>query len=101
MWMMVMFDLTVVQKDERAEASAFRLALLDQRFEMEQFSVYVRFCTSQAELDTYTKRLADVLSAGGKVDILTFTDKQYGRIESYVGRTKQLARKAPDQFTLF
>lgn len=101
MWMMVMFDLPVVEKAERKAATDFRKALLDQGFEMTQFSVYLRFCTSQAQVDTYAKRVEDVLPEGGKVSILTFTDKQYERIVSFVGKAKQPVSKTPDQFDLF
>lgn len=45
MWMVVMFDLPVVEKAERKAATEFRNALLDMGFEMSQFSVYMRFCT--------------------------------------------------------
>ena len=55
MWMVVMFDLPVVEKAERKAATEFRNALLDMGFEMSQFSVYMRFCTSPAQVDTYCK----------------------------------------------
>ena len=96
-----MFDLPVVEKAERKAATAFRMALLDHGFEMTQFSVYMRFCTSQAQADTYGKRVEDALPEGGKVNILTFTDKQYERIVSFRGKARQPAKKTPDQFDLF
>lgn len=96
-----MFDLPVVDKTERKAATDFRKTLLDMGFEMAQFSVYMRFCTSQAQIDTYCKGVAGVLPAGGRVDILTFTDKQYERIISYSGKARQCAKKNPDQFDLF
>jgi len=40
MWLLVMFDLPVTQKEERKEAADFRNYLLDLGFEMAQFSVY-------------------------------------------------------------
>lgn len=101
MWMVVMFDLPVVEKTERKAATEFRNALLDMGFEMSQFSVYMRFCTSAAQVDTYCKQVENVLPKGGKVNILQFTDKQYERIISYHGKAKQPAPKAPDQFDLF
>ena len=101
MWMIVMFDLPVVEKTEQKAATAFRNTLLDLGFEMTQFSVYMRFCTSQSEIDTYSKRVEGALPGGGKVNILTFTDKQYERIQTYHGRSKQTPKKAPDQFDLF
>lgn len=101
MWMVVMFDLPVVEKAERRAATEFRNALLDMGFEMSQFSVYMRFCTSGTQVDTYCKRVENALPSGGKVNILQFTDKQYARIISFQGQAKQPPNKTPDQFDLF
>lgn len=101
MWVTVMFDLPVVEKKERKAATDFRNTLLDLGFEMAQFSVYMRFCTSQAQIDTYCRRVEEALPEGGKVNILIFTDKQYERIISFHGQSKQPAKKSPDQFNLF
>lgn len=101
MWMVVMFDLPVVERAERKAATEFRNALLDMGFEMSQFSVYMRLCTSPAKVDTYCKQVESALPEGGKVNILQFTDKQYERIISFHGQAKQPAKKAPDQFDLF
>jgi CRISPR-associated protein Cas2 len=101
MWMMVMFDLPVTTKPERKAATDFRNTLLDLSFEMSQFSVYLRFCTSATQVETLCKRVEAALPDGGKVNILQFTDKQYERIISFYGHVKQPAGKAPDQFNLF
>jgi CRISPR-associated protein Cas2 len=101
MWMVVMFDLPVVEKKERKAATDFRNALLDMGFEMSQFSVYMRFCTSPAQVDTLCKRVEAALPDGGKVNILQFTDRQYERIVTFHGQAKQPANKTPDQFDLF
>ena len=53
MWIIVMFDLPVVEKTECKAAIDFRNTLLDMGFEMSQFSVYMRFCSSQSQIDTY------------------------------------------------
>jgi CRISPR-associated protein Cas2 len=101
MWMVVMFDLPVIEKAERKAATGFRNTLLDLGFEMSQFSVYMRFCTSSAQVDTLSKRVEAALPEGGKVNILQFTDKQYERIVTFHGKAKQPANKTPDQFDLF
>jgi CRISPR-associated protein Cas2 len=101
MWMVVMFDLPVVEKKERKAATDFRNALLDMGFEMSQFSVYMRFCTSAAQVDTLCKRVEESLPQGGKVNVLQFTDRQYERIVTFHGQAKQPANKTPDQFDLF
>ncbi|WP_317850153.1 CRISPR-associated endonuclease Cas2 [Oligella urethralis] len=101
MWLLVMFDLPVLSKAERKEASEFRMSLLDEGFHMVQFSVYARCCTSPKQIDTYCKRIEGALPAGGEVQILQFTDKQYANIITYYGKKKQPAKKILDQFSLF
>lgn len=96
-----MFDLPVTEKAERKAATSFRNGLLDMGFEMSQFSVYMRFCTSQAQVDTYAKKVEAILPKGGKVHILQFTDKQYERIITYHGKAKQAEQKNPEQYNLF
>lgn len=101
MWMCVMFDLPVVEKEDRKAATDFRNALLDMGFEKSQFSVYLRFCTSPAQYETYCRRIESILPEGGTVNIVPITDKQYERIISYHGRRKSKLEKPPDQFDLF
>ena len=101
MWITVMFDLPVVRADERKAAADFRLKLLDLGFEMAQFSVYMRFCTSPAQIDVLVRRIEAALPDGGKVNILQFTDKQYERILSFNGGQRGPEKKSPDQFALF
>jgi len=101
MWIVVMFDLPVVEKSERKAATNFRNSLLDMGFEMSQFSVYMRFCSSQRQIDTYCAQVEKNLPAGGKVNILQFTDKQYERIITFRGKAKQPSKKSPEQYELF
>ena len=68
--MVVMFDLPVAEKEEHKAATDFWYTLPDLGFEMSQFSVYMRFCTDPAQVDTYCKRVEDALPPDGKVNIL-------------------------------
>jgi CRISPR-associated protein Cas2 len=101
MWMLVMFDLPVVLREERKAATKFRNGLLDLGFSMSQFSVYMRFCASQAKIDTLCKEIERILPKGGKVNILQFTDKQYERAISFHGTQRDTPQKTPEQFVLF
>lgn len=100
MWMIVMFDLPVGEPHERKAAHDFRLALLDEGFSMAQFSVYFRNCPGQAMADALAKRVAAALPEGGKVDVLSITDRQYENIQSYRQKRLDTPRKSPDQFVL-
>ena len=95
-----MFDLPVGTKTERKAATAFRNFLLDQGFELSQFSVYFRYCAGKEYVETHIKKIQQNLPKGGKVDILSFTDKQYENIISFRGRNRQEPNKNPEQFVL-
>ena len=100
MWVLVMFDLPVVLAEERKAANDFRHLLLSLGFEMSQLSVYMRFCTSPAQLETYCKYIEEGLPPGGNVKIIQITDKQYERIISFRGKSRQEKNKTPDLFEL-
>jgi CRISPR-associated protein Cas2 len=101
MWMMVVFDLPVIEPDERKAANRFRLYLKDLGFSMAQFSVYVRHMLGEEAIESYLRRIEAALPAAGKVDILQFTDKQYERIVSFRGGSRGESAAAPAQFQLF
>ncbi len=101
MWMLVMFDLPVDTKANRKAAAGFRQFLLDQGFEMSQFSIYLRFCKGKEHVAKYTRNIQKHLPTYGKVNILTFTDKQYENIVSFSGKIRNAAYKNPGQLALF
>ena len=99
MWILLMFDLPVSTKRERKLAQSFRLSLLDHGFEMAQFSVYLRYCSGRKEAETYISKIKANVPGGGKVDILTFTDKQYENIISFHSGERR-NRVNPSQYVL-
>lgn len=101
MWMTVLFDLPVATQKERAAATRFRNFLLDQGFEMAQFSVYMRFCSGKEQAEVLTRRVEKNVPQTGKVHIIYFTDKQYENIVCFDGRKREPGRKNPEQFVLF
>jgi len=100
LWMIVMFDLPVLTKQERKEANAFRKRLQNQGFERCQFSVYLRWCSGKEVAERYLRQIKGFLPEGGKVDIVTITDKQYEQIISFVSN-RRTPRKKRDQYSLF
>lgn len=101
LWLQVLFDLPVTTKKARKAASDFRHFLLDQGFEMAQYSVYQRICSGKEMAETMANRIEKNLPPAGKVHILTFTDKQYENIRTFRGRGHGKKPKNPDQLTLF
>lgn len=101
MWMIVLFDLPVGTKNERRAATRFRNFLLDQGFEMSQFSVYMRFCSGKEQAEVITRRIDKNVPKTGKVHIAYLTDKQYENIVCFDGRKREPSKKNPAQFVLF
>jgi len=101
MWMIVLFDLPVLTKPERKAATKFRQFLLDEGFEMSQFSVYMRFCAGKEQSEAYTRRIEKDTPRTGKVHIVYITDKQYENMVCFDGRNREPPRKNPGQLTLF
>ena len=101
MWVMVIFDLPVTIKAERARATKFRQCLLDEGFSMMQFSVYLRFTAGKEQALAITNRIGRKVPKAGKVDVLFFTDKQYSNIYSFRGRNDQPKPETPGQLLLF
>lgn len=99
-WLLLAFDLPVTSPAQRRAATQFRLSLLDDGFEMAQFSVYMRYCGSKNIAATYIKKISKRLPRHGKVDILQFTDKQYENIVSFDNRSRKILAN-PAQFQLF
>lgn len=101
MWLYVMFDLPVGTKKERKAATRFRKFLLDEGFEMAQFSVYLRFAASKEAAETYIQKVRRSLPPSGKVHIVTLTDKQYANARIFTGRKSERRSGNPDQLALF
>lgn len=96
-----MFDLPVTEPEERKRAMAFRNYLLDEGFEMSQFSVYVRFCGTREMANPFIKRIQAQIPPDGNISILFFTDKQFADIITFQNRKPVPLAETPDQLTLF
>lgn len=95
-----MFDLPVSTPPERRLATKFRNFLLDEGFEMSQFSVYFRFCGDRTRTSPYVRKIRKQAPPGGKISILFFTDKQFSDIINIQSRIVQIPTKNPDQYVL-
>lgn len=101
MWIFVMFDLPVGTKKQMREANKFREFLLDEGFEMSQFSVYARFCSGKESYQVYLRAIEQNLPEKGDVHVLTFTDRQYEGIVRFASQRRRKPRKNPDQLAMF
>lgn len=90
MWILVFFDLPTETDKDRKFYTRFRKALLKDGFSMFQFSIYVRHCPSRENKNVHVKRIKNILPEKGHVGILTITDKQFGMMEIFYGKKKEI-----------
>ena len=101
MWLIVLFDLPVATKPQRSAATRFRHDLLDEGFEMSQYSVYLRHCVGKEQADALTGRIELAMPKEGKVHIIQITDRQYENIRTFRGRKREPSPRNPNQLVLF
>lgn len=85
MRMLVFFDLPVVTRIERRAYAQFRRFLLNDGFDMIQFSVYGRILSGRDAESKHLNRVIDHLPPAGSVRALTVTEKQYAEMRILVG----------------
>ncbi|MCS7073797.1 MAG: CRISPR-associated endonuclease Cas2, partial [Bacteroidia bacterium] len=86
---------------DRRNYVEFRKKMLKGGFQMFQFSVYWRYCFSREELNVHAARVRSYLPPKGKVCMLPITDKQFGMMEVYHGRSEAELPKQTGQLSLF
>ncbi len=85
MRMMVFFDLPTVTKAEKRAYTLFRRFLLNDGYDMIQFSIYGRILNGTDAEEKHMKRLVSNLPAEGSIRVLTVTEKQYASMKILVG----------------
>lgn len=73
-WMLVMFDLPVMTKKQRKQATKFRKTLLDDGYFMVQYSVYARACPSMERVEKHRARLEKSVPHAGNIRVLFTTN---------------------------
>ena len=101
MWLLVMFDLPVGTKTERRGAAKFRHWLLDQGYEMSQFSIYMRFCAGKEQIERHVRGIEKARPPKGSVHALAVTDRQFAHMAVFRDRVRGRGRGAPNQLELF
>lgn len=101
MWVLVLFDLPTDTKKERKAAAKFRKDLIEDGFNMFQFSIYLRYCPSMENAQVHIKRVKMLIPDYGKVGVLCITDKQFGSMELYIGKKISDLPQIEQQLELF
>ena len=100
MRVVVLFDLPTNTRQERRAATQFRKFLLDDGFDMLQYSVYTRLCPNRDGAEKHMLRVQRNTPEVGSVRVLYLTENQFTNMRILVGEktvqetalpTKQLA----------
>lgn len=101
MWLVVFFDLPTDTKLARKQYSTFRKKLLEDGFSKMQFSVYFRHCPSPENAEVHLTRARSIVPPDGEVRVLQFTDKQFARMEVYLGKRRIKTEEPSAQLEMF
>ncbi len=101
MWLFAMFDLPVNKPDLRREYAQFRASLLKQGFSMLQYSIYVHYVASEDSEETLRRKVHAALPSHGQIRIVSVTDRQFEKMEVFVGKKRKPVEDPPLQLGLF
>ena len=92
MWIMVMFDLPVIEKEDRKAATDFRKALLDNGFMMSQYSVYNEILWKKRKIAQVCKSHSFCFASEGKSKHTRF-HRQRVRPHNNLCQSQKIRRK--------
>lgn len=102
MRLLVFFDLPTTTKAEKRAYTVFRRFLLQEGYDMLQWSVYGRLVNGVDDSEKHLKRLADNLPKQGSIRYLQISEKQFASMKILVGeRTYQEKKVNANQLILF
>ena len=94
-WLIVAFDLPVTEKEARKAYTDFRKFLLNDGYQMIQFSVYARSLVTYSRMQTHLRRLEARIPPEGSIRAWYITQAQWQR--SFVIHGKPAKKADPEQ----
>ena len=101
MWLFVMFDLPVSSRSERRKYTTFRKELQRRAFSMLQFSVYARCYPNEEAAGRVRLQIREFIPKLGRVRLLSVTDHQFGKMDSFLGNQIRDEEQPLDQMLLY
>lgn len=101
MWLFAMFDLPTDSDRAKKAYVRFRKLLLGHGFIMLQYSVYARHCASEDSTAIIRQSIRGQLPDDGQVRLVAVTDRQYGKMEVFCGKKRDITEDPPAQIMLF
>lgn len=85
MRLIVMFDLPVVEAEDRHNATKFRNFLLKNGYAMLQYSIYYRVVNGIDMAKKHEQKLKNAVPHKGSIRVLRITEKQFNSMKILVG----------------
>jgi len=101
MWLFVIFDLPSVTDSEKKAHARFRNGLLRRGFCMLQWSVYARCYDRERSAESDREVIATAVPRGGRVRMISITDRQFGRMTVIDGYVRKEPEKRLEQVVVF
>lgn len=102
MRIILFFDLPTKTKKNKRDYVTFRKYLLNDGYDMLQWSVYSRICNNHEMMERRLKQVKTNLPPKGSVRVLPVTEKQYANMKILLGeRTINEELIKVNQLTLF
>lgn len=101
MWIFVHFDLPTETKTDKKNYTKFRKFLIEDGFNMMQYSTYARHCSSKENATVHKKRVKASLPPFGNIIIFEITDAQFSRMDFYTGQKPKPSKHKVVQLELF
>ncbi len=83
-----MYDLPMVEAEEKKEYSLFRKNLIKLGYMYLQSSIYVKIINTSSKFNLEIKKLENILPSNGNIRVLKVTDSQYLNMQLLRGRKR-------------
>jgi CRISPR-associated protein Cas2 len=100
MWLLVFYDLPVVETEQRRQATKFHAGLVDQGFDRLHYSVYMRYCGSVEKLATAERAVQAIMPDEGNVVSMRLTDRQMANMKRWTNVKRGKPILPPAQYEL-
>lgn len=101
MWMIVMFDIPSSDKKNINISKKFRNKLLDIGFNMMQYSVYIKYCSTKSNVEKHENYIKNLSPKVGKINIFTITNKQFQNIINIENNEYKINKSTPEEYQIF
>ena len=100
MRLFVMFDLPTDTKENRKEYAQFRRFLIQDGYDMLQYSIYVCLVRGEDAVDKHLRKLYQNKPSGGAIRALQITERQYEGMKIICGGKTRQEQTLTSQMTL-